>query len=155
GLRNPFGIAFAPDGRMGITNNGPSGDNNTPCNGCGDIFDLVGTSAGVTYQWPDCWGYHHSINGGACTAKDPDFSTEGGPYTKNTPFFVAPTGVTYANGHFLFCADLQSNGHVFQFNGQNSASDTGIGGCLLDVKQAPGGLLYTAGGSSITSHSFP
>ncbi|MGB2939533.1 MAG: PQQ-dependent sugar dehydrogenase, partial [Candidatus Dormiibacterota bacterium] len=42
GLRNPFGIAFAPDGRMGITNNGPSGDNNTPCNGCGDIFDLVG-----------------------------------------------------------------------------------------------------------------
>ncbi|HEV1997647.1 MAG TPA: PQQ-dependent sugar dehydrogenase, partial [Candidatus Dormibacteraeota bacterium] len=26
GLRNPFGIAFAPDGTLAVTNNGPSGD---------------------------------------------------------------------------------------------------------------------------------
>ena len=40
--------------------------------------------------------------------KPPDYSTEGGPYARNHPFFVAPTGMTYANGHFLFCAYLQS-----------------------------------------------
>jgi glucose/arabinose dehydrogenase len=159
GLRNPFGIGFAPDGRMAITNNGPSGEAGTPCGSCGDIFDLVGTNAGVRYEWANCWGNSHPFGGHSdCgnNTRPPSYSTEGGPYPKSNLFFVAPTGVTYANGHFLFCADLQSSGHVFQYNesGNMKVTDTGIGGCLLDVKQAPGGLLYTAGASSITSHSF-
>ena len=153
GLRNPFGIAFAPDGTMAVTNNGPSGDAGTPCGSCGDMVDIVGKSAGVDYQWPGCWGYSHSIGGAACPAgsRPPDYSTEGGPYPKNSPYFVAPTGMTFANGHFLFCADI-SNGHVFQYNGPGSVSDMGIGGCLLDVKQGPDFAIFTAGGSSITRH---
>jgi glucose/arabinose dehydrogenase len=151
GLRNPFGIAFAPDGTMGITNNGPSTDAGTPCGSCGDIFDRVEPNAGVRYQWPNCWGYSHPINGASCPGRAPDYSTEGGPYPQSNPYFVAPTGVTYANGHFLFCAD-EGSGHVYQYNSPRNVSDTGIGGCLLDVKQAPDGSLYTAGGSTITRH---
>jgi glucose/arabinose dehydrogenase len=147
GLRNPFGIAFAPDGTLAVTNNGPSGDAGTPCGGCGDIVDIVGRSAGVDYQWPYCWGYSHPFGGNAdCHGlPGPNFSTE------RTGLFVAPTGMTYANGHFLFCADI-GTGHVFQYNSQGSVSDTGMGNCLLDVKQAPDGSIYTAGGASITRH---
>ena len=152
GLRNPFGIAFAPDGTMAITNNGPSGDNNTPCGGCGDMVDIVGKSPGVEYQWPTCWGYSHVISGySSCVGREADFSTEGGPYPKSSPFFVAPTGMTYAGGHFLFCADV-GNHHVYQYNGSKSVSDTGLANCQLDVKQAPDGALYTADQTSITRH---
>src|ERR1700682_2422791 len=42
GLRNSFGLAFAPDGTLALTNNGPSGDAGTPCGSCGDEFYLVG-----------------------------------------------------------------------------------------------------------------
>jgi glucose/arabinose dehydrogenase len=152
GLRNPFGIAFAPDGTLGITNNGPSGEAGTPCGSCGDEFYLVGRSGGVDYQWPYCWGYGHPF--GASTScqglPGPQYSTEGGPYPKGNPFFVAPTGMTYANGHFLFCS--YSPGHLYQYGGQGSVADTGVTGCSLDVKQAPSGALFTSDATTIHRH---
>jgi glucose/arabinose dehydrogenase len=145
GLRNPFGIAFAPDGTMAITNNGPSGDANTPCGSCGDIFDLVGSGPGVNYEWATCWGYSHRIDPNVpCSGKGPDFSTE------NSGLFVAPTGVTYANGQWLFCA--YSKPMVFAYYGFHDVRATNIGGCGLDVKQAPDGVIYTASTSAITRH---
>jgi glucose/arabinose dehydrogenase len=155
GLRNPFGIAFAPDGTMGLTNNGPSGDAGTPCGSCGDEFYLVGRSPGILYQWATCWGYSHPFpNNHACTGQQPQFSTEGGPYNKSNPYFYAPTGVTWStgayNGHFLFCAN--SNGHMYEYLSQGSVSDTGLGNCSLDVKQGPGGVLYSSDSGAIYRH---
>lgn len=155
GLRNPFGIAFAPDGTLAVTNNGPSGDYSTPCGSCGDEFDWVGRSAGVAYEWPTCWGYDHPFNGRTtCQGLGPGYSTEGGPYARSAPYFVAPTGVTWSTqeyaGHFLFCA--YSTSHVYEFLGAHSVADTGAGGCRYDVKQGPDGALYTSDDGAIYRH---
>ena len=153
GLRNPFGIAFAPDGTLGITNNGPSGEAGTPCGSCGDEFDLVGKAGGVDYQWPYCWGYSHPFGGAPANCNNlpgPQYSTEGGPNPKSSPYFVAPTGMTFANGHFLFCS--YSPGHMYQFVQQGMVTDTGITGCNYDVKQAPSGALFTSDGGTIYRH---
>ena len=153
GLRNPFGIAFAPDGTLALTNNGPSGDAGTPCGGCGDEVYVVGRAGGVNYQWPYCWGYSHPFNGsGGChNLPPPQYSTEGGGgFPQKTPFFVAPTGMTYANGHFLFCA--YSTHRMYQYNGEGSVSDTGLTGCELDVKQGPDGALFTSDEGMIYRH---
>jgi glucose/arabinose dehydrogenase len=150
GLRNPFGIAFAPDGTLAVTNNGPSGDAGTPCGGCGDEFYLVGRSGGVDYQWPYCWGYSHTLGSSCQGLPPPQYSTEGGPYPPSHPFFVAPTGMTYANGHFLFCA--YSTGHLYQYNSEGSVGDTGLSGCALDVKQGPDGALFTSDEGTIYRH---
>ena len=159
GLRNPFGIAIAPDGTMALTNNGPSGDAGTPCGSCGDEFYVVGKAAGIVYQWPYCWGYSHPFNGqsGCHGLPGPQYSTEGGPYARGNPYFVAPTGVAwvqsgkYAN-HFVFCADIDA-GNVLEYMGQGSVSDTGIPGCLLDVKQGPDGALYVSNAGTISRSS--
>ena len=155
GLRNPFGLAFAPDGTLALTNNGPSGDAGTPCASCGDEFNVVGKSPGVDYQWPYCWGYSHPIGGGGChNLPGPQYSTEGGPYARSSPFFVAPTGVTWSTneyaGHFLFCAF--STQHLYQYASQNSVVDTGVGGCQLDVKEGPDKALYTSDTTTIYRH---
>ncbi|MFN2465488.1 MAG: sorbosone dehydrogenase family protein [Candidatus Dormibacteria bacterium] len=149
GLRNPFGLAFGPDGTLAVTNNGPSGDAGTPCGGCGDEFDLVGTGPGVMYEWPTCWGYNHPIGGGDCAGLGPQYSTEGGPYARGNPFFVAPTGMTWA-GRFVFCA--YSTRHLYEYRSQGVVADTGIGGCQLDVKQGPDGALYTSDTGAIYRH---
>jgi glucose/arabinose dehydrogenase len=149
GLRNPFGIAFAPDGTLAVTSNGPSGDASTPCGSCGDLFITI--TRGAAYQWPYCWGYSHQITGPAkCGGQsEPDYSTE------RTGLFVAPTGMTWASAgqfanHFVFCA--YSNHHMFESIARRNVVDTGVTGCELDVKQGPDGALYTSDGSSITRH---
>jgi glucose/arabinose dehydrogenase len=156
GLRNPFGLAFAPDGTLAVTNNGPSGDNGTPCGGCGDMFHLVGKGGGVDYQWPYCWGYSHQLNGNNCHGlPEPQYSTEGGPYGQSSPFFVAPTGMTYPTSgpyanHFVFCA--YNGGTMYVYNGVHSVSAVPNMGCTYDVKQGPDGALYTSDGGHIYRH---
>jgi glucose/arabinose dehydrogenase len=152
GLRNPFGLAIAPDGTVAVTNNGPSRDNGIDCNACGDIFDIVGRDPGKVFQWPNCWGYNHQVSGRPSCAgmQGPNYSTEGGPYAKSDPYFIAPTGLTYANGHWLFC--VNGSDKVYQYNFQGNVSDTGLGACWLDIKQATDGHLYTSSQNAITRH---
>ena len=154
GLRNPFGIAFAPDGTLALTNNGPSGDASAPCGSCGDEFYLVGKGAGVDYQWPLCWGYSHPISGDSrCGGHPgPQYSTEGGPYAKSANYFVAPTGMTWSStkGGFIFCAN--SNGVMYQYISQGNVADTGVRNCTLDVKQGPDGAIYTSNSGAIYRH---
>ena len=143
GLRNPFGIAFAPDGRLFITSNGPSGDAGSPGTGY-DTADLV--QAGANYQWPVCYGYSHPIGGGACPAGSvgPDYSTEATT--------IVPTGATWVTsgqyaGHFVFCSFAHDTMKVFL--GPRQVQD-GPTGCALDVKQGPDGALYFSDSGSIT-----
>lgn len=142
GLRNPFGIAFAPDGRLFVTNNGPSGDAGSPGTGY-DTAVIV--QAGGNYQWPACYGYSHVIGEGACPAGStgPDYSSEAST--------IVPTGATWAAsgrfaGHFVFCSFAADTLKVFR--GPRDVQD-GPHGCALDVKQGPGGALYFSDSGSI------
>ncbi|HEV1998282.1 MAG TPA: PQQ-dependent sugar dehydrogenase [Candidatus Dormibacteraeota bacterium] len=142
GLRNPFGIAFAPDGRLFVTNNGPSGDAGGPGTGY-DTVEIV--QAGANYQWPACYGYSHAIGGGMCPAGSlgPDYSTEAST--------IVPTGATWVTsgplaGHFVFCSYATDTLKVFR--GPRDVQD-GPHGCALDVKQGPDGALYFSDSGSI------
>jgi glucose/arabinose dehydrogenase len=142
GLRNPYGIAFAPDGRLFLTGNGPSGDAGSPGTGY-DLAMLV--VAGGNYQWPNCYGYSHPLGGASCPAgsHEPDYSTERAT--------IVPTGATWATagpyaGHFVFCSFAGDTLKVF--DGARAVHD-GAHGCALDVKESPGGVLYFSDQGSI------
>ena len=51
GFRNPFGLAFAPDGRLYLTENGYDERGSRPVWGTGDVLWRVQT--GTWYGWPD------------------------------------------------------------------------------------------------------
>jgi glucose/arabinose dehydrogenase len=54
GLRNPFGLAFAPDGRLLVTDNSYDDRGSRPVHGAGDLlWDIV---PGTWYGWPDFHG---------------------------------------------------------------------------------------------------
>jgi glucose/arabinose dehydrogenase len=56
GFRNPFGLAFAPDGTLYVTDNMYDDRGSRPVHGAGDVLWAVPASArGTWYGWPD---YH-------------------------------------------------------------------------------------------------
>ena len=54
GFRNPFGLAFSPDGRLFVTDNSYDVRGSRPVFGTGDLLWEV--SAGAWYGWPDFHG---------------------------------------------------------------------------------------------------
>lgn len=54
GFRNPWGLAFSPDGQLYVTDNGPDERGSRPIFGGGDLFWVV--TPGEWYGWPDYWG---------------------------------------------------------------------------------------------------
>lgn len=54
GFRNPFGLAFAPDGRLFVTDNSYDVRGSRPVFGTGDLFWVV--TPGSWYGWPDFHG---------------------------------------------------------------------------------------------------
>jgi hypothetical protein len=54
GFRNPFGLAFAPDGRLFVTDNGYDDRGSRPVHGAGDLLWAV--TPGTWYGWPDFHG---------------------------------------------------------------------------------------------------
>jgi glucose/arabinose dehydrogenase len=56
GFRNPFGIAFAPDGQLYVTENGYDDRGSRPVWGTGDVLWRV--TPGTWYGWPD---YAHGL----------------------------------------------------------------------------------------------
>jgi glucose/arabinose dehydrogenase len=143
GLRNPFGIAFGPDGTLFVTNNGPSGDAGSPSTGY-DMVDII--VRGGNYQWAACYGYSHPISG-PCPAG----STE--PVWSSESQTVVPTGATFvtggpgpAAGHFVFCNQRDNLMRIYL--GPRNVI-TGSSGCGLDVKQSPDGYLYYTNAGTI------
>jgi glucose/arabinose dehydrogenase len=54
GFRNPFGLAFAPDGRLFVTDNSYDDRGSRPVHGAGDLLWAV--MPGTWYGWPDFHG---------------------------------------------------------------------------------------------------
>jgi glucose/arabinose dehydrogenase len=54
GFRNPFGLAFSPDGRLFVTDNGYDDRGSRPVHGAGDL--LWSVTRGTWYGWPDFHG---------------------------------------------------------------------------------------------------
>ena len=136
GVRNPFGLAIAPDGRVFITSNGPSGDAGSPGTGY-DLAELI--APGSNNQWPVCYGYAHPLSGRACPAGShtPEYSSEAST--------IVPGGATWVTAagpypeRFVFCTYNGSRMKVF--DGTRNLVD-GQAGCALDVKQGPDNALY-------------
>lgn len=56
GFRNPFGLAFSPDGRLFVTDNGYDERGSRPVFGTGDL--LYAIEPGRWYGWPDFYAGH-------------------------------------------------------------------------------------------------
>jgi glucose/arabinose dehydrogenase len=53
GFRNPYGLAFHPDGRLFITENGPDDRGSHPVSGPDNLYEVI---QGGWYGWPDFYG---------------------------------------------------------------------------------------------------
>jgi glucose/arabinose dehydrogenase len=142
GFRNPFGLAISPTGQVAVTSNGPTGDAGSPSTG----YDTVNASVvkGAGYQWPNCYGYSHTISPStSCGAgqHEPDWSSE-----NNT---VVPTGATFVNdsgpagtaGHLVFCT-YNDGMRILTPGTPHATVKNGPTNCRLDVVQAPNEALY-------------
>ncbi|MDD2868243.1 PQQ-dependent sugar dehydrogenase [Neomegalonema sp.] len=84
GHRNPYGLAFAPDGRLWSHEMGPQG---------GDELNLI--EAGANYGWPEVsYGVHY---GGRAIPKPPTRTELHEPALYWTPV-IAPAGLTFYAG---------------------------------------------------------
>jgi glucose/arabinose dehydrogenase len=141
GLRNPFGLAVAPNGQVGFTNNGPSGDAGAPATG----YDTVVANAvrGAGYQWPLCYGYSHPIppNTSCGGQRGPDWSSERSTVVPTGAVFVDSSGPAIARGHFVFCT-FNVGMRILTPGTPHATVAPGPSTCTLDVKQARDHSLY-------------
>jgi glucose/arabinose dehydrogenase len=146
GLRNPFGLAFAPNGDALVTSNGPTGDIGTPSTGYDLAFHV---DAGGRYQWPACYGYSHLVPGAStCLGRpEPDWSSETSTIVPTGATWVDDRGPAGEAGHFVFCS--ADGMRVFTPGTPHATLSAGPEHCVLDVKQGPDGALYYSDGTSI------
>jgi glucose/arabinose dehydrogenase len=147
GFRNPYGLAFGPNGTTFVTTNGPTGDIGSPATGYDLAFRVV---AGGRYQWPACYGHSHPVGRDAsCLGRpDPEWSSE----TRT----VIPTGATWVDGagpaglagHFVFCT-YAAGLLVFQPGSPRATVTQGPEECRYDVTQGPDKALYFSGDGAI------
>src|SRR4030081_970803 len=99
GLRNPFGLAFSPDGKLMVTDNGPSGDAGTPGSGWDEV-DLV--VRGGNYQWPTCFGDGRRLQGVQCAGTLPTWQSGTEDVVPTGATFVSQKGPNGYPGTFVF-----------------------------------------------------
>lgn len=106
---------------------------------------------GAGYQWPDCYGYSHSLAGSCSGLRRPDYSSEGSALVPTGATFVDGSGPAPYAGHFVFCT-FDAGGRVFNPGGGLSP---GPGNCRLDVKQARTTRCTTATRATSTASAEP
>lgn len=137
GLRNPFGIGFAPDGSLYATDNGPSGGDGPRC--CDSAKKI---ERGGDYGWPDAYGDRGKPRGIA-------------PIWTSGDAVVVPTGAAVIStdrlpqfkGAFVFCTYANKRMFVLTQSGASWAQGLdqpgqGPRGCALDVIQGTDGYVY-------------
>ena len=106
GFRNPFGLAFSPDGRLFVTDNGYDDRGSRPVWGAGDLLWAV--KEGAWYGWPDYSG-DHALTENQFKQVPPVLATH--PNTPPKP--VATFGVHSSSDGFDF-----SKNDAFGFKGE-------------------------------------
>src|SRR5947208_2529117 len=99
GLRNPFGLAFSPDGSLFITDNGPSGDAGTPGSGWDEVDHVV---RGGNSQWPTCYGNGIHLQGSQCVGTPPTYQSGNATLVPTGATFVNAQGPAGYAGDFVF-----------------------------------------------------
>jgi len=136
GLRNPFGLAFSPEGVAFATDNGPSGGDGPSC--CDEVNRI---EPGANYGWPDSFGSRYK--GGVP------------PIWHSGDRAVVPTGIVVISsprfqalrGALAFCTFVDRRMFLIDQEGRawsRGLRIEGIGpdGCTLDITQGPDGRLY-------------
>lgn len=112
GFRNPFGLAFSPDGRLFVTENGFDDRGSRPVWGAGDVLWEI--KERLWYGWPD-------FSAGKPIKQDEEFKVPGKPavkpllqqYPNTPPQPVAIFGVHSSSNGFDF-----STNDVFGYTGE-------------------------------------
>jgi aldose sugar dehydrogenase len=144
GLRNPFGLAFSSDGKLLVTDNGPSGDAGTPGSGWDEV-DLV--VRGGNYQWPTCYGNGIHLRGSVCVGTPPTWQSGSTTVVPTGATFISQQGPSGYQGDFAFCSYSQSRLKVLSADGTRVLFDGPR--CQLDVKEGPDHALYFSDTSAI------
>lgn len=125
GLRNPFGIAFTPDGQLYVTENGFDDRGSRPVWGAGDVLWRI--TPGAWYGWPDHAEGHPVTNGHYHPPGEPALKSvlQANPGTPPRP--AALLGVhASANGiDFPRSAAFGPAGHAFIAEFGDMAPETG------------------------------
>ena len=144
GLRNPFGLAFSADGRLFVTDNGPTGDAGTPGSGWDEVDQVV---RGGNSQWPTCYGNGIHLQGSQCAGTPPTYQSGNSTLVPTGATFVSAQGPAGYAGDFVFCSYDQSRLKVLSPDGTRLLSDGPR--CQLDVKEGPDHALYMSDTSVI------
>jgi aldose sugar dehydrogenase len=144
GLRNPFGLAFAPDGKLFVTDNGPSGDDGSPSTGYDRVLQV---EKGGNYQWPLCYGNGILLHGSHCPGTPPTYQSGTTTLVPTGATFVSSTGPSGYRGDFVFCSYAQDRLKVLSSDGRQLLFDGPA--CQLDVKEGPDHALYFSDTSTI------
>jgi len=137
GLRNPFGLAFSPDGKLFVTDNGPSGDDGTPPTGYDRVLQVV---KGGNSQWPVCYGNGILLHGSSCPGTPPTYQSGTTTLVPTGASFVSGKGPAGYQGDFVFCSYAQDRLKVMSADGRQLLFDGPA--CQLDVKEGPDHALY-------------
>ena len=144
GLRNPFGLAFSADGKLFVTDNGPSGDSGSPPTGYDRVL-LV--TRGGNYQWPICYGNGMLLHGSQCVGTPPVYQSGTTTLVPTGATFVSSRGPADYQRDFVFCSYSQSRLKVMSADGHQLLFDGPR--CQLDVKEGPDHALYLSDTSAI------
>jgi aldose sugar dehydrogenase len=144
GLRNPFGLAFSSEGKLMVTDNGPSGDAGTPGSGWDEV-DLV--VRGGNYQWPTCYGSSIHLHGLTCAGTPPTWQSGARAVVPTGATFISAKGPAGYQGDFAFCSYADNRLKVMPADGTRILFDGPR--CQLDVKEGPDHALYLSDSSAI------
>src|ERR671937_64525 len=144
GLRNPFGLAFSPQGSLFVTDNGPSGDAGTPGSGYDEVDQVV---RGGNSQWPTCYGDGIHLRGSQCAGTPPTYQSGTTTLVPTGMTFVSAKGPAGYQGDLVFCSYSQARLKVLSADGRRLLFDGPK--CQLDVKEGPDHALYFSDTSTI------
>lgn len=137
GLRNPFGLAFSSDGKLFVTDNGPSGDAGSPSTGYDRVLQVV---RGGNYQWPTCYGNSVPLRSSQCAGTPPLYQSGRTTLVPTGATFVSALGPAGYQGDFVFCSYSQAHLKVMSADGRRLLFDGPR--CQLDVKEGLDHALY-------------
>ena len=119
GLRNPFGLAFSPDGKLFVTDNGPSGDDGSPPTGYDRVLQVV---RGGNSQWPVCYGNSIPLHASNCPGTPPTYQSGTTTLVPTGASFVSGKGPAGYQGDFVFCSYAQDRLKVMSPDGRQLLS---------------------------------